>query len=56
MSLKTITQQLFSDTFGYAATHTIQAPGRVQAAVRRPSIRCQESAGNMVATCTREAA
>ena len=29
MSLKTITQQLFSDTFGYAATHTIQAPGRV---------------------------
>ena len=29
MNLKTITQQLFSDTFGYAATHTIQAPGRV---------------------------
>lgn len=29
MSLKTITQQLFSDTFGYASTHTIQAPGRV---------------------------
>ena len=29
MSLKTITQQVFSETFGYAPTHTIQAPGRV---------------------------
>lgn len=29
MSLKTITQQVFTDTFGYAPTHTIQAPGRV---------------------------
>ena len=29
MSLKTITQQVFAETFGYAPTHTIQAPGRV---------------------------
>ncbi|RPE03772.1 galactokinase [Candidatus Pantoea deserta] len=29
MSLKTTTQQVFTDTFGYAPTHTIQAPGRV---------------------------
>ncbi|WP_017345875.1 galactokinase [Pantoea sp. A4] len=29
MSLKNITQQVFAETFGYAATHTIQAPGRV---------------------------
>ena len=29
MSLKSTTRQLFADTFGYAATHTIQAPGRV---------------------------
>lgn len=29
MSLKTTTQQVFNDTFGYAPTHTIQAPGRV---------------------------
>ncbi|KHE00306.1 galactokinase [Pantoea stewartii] len=29
MSLKTITQQVFTDTFGYAPTHTIKAPGRV---------------------------
>ncbi|WP_205952812.1 galactokinase [Pantoea stewartii] len=29
MSLKTITQQVFTDTFGYTPTHTIQAPGRV---------------------------
>lgn len=27
--LKTTTQQIFNDTFGYAPTHTIQAPGRV---------------------------
>lgn len=27
--LKTTTQQIFTDTFGYAPTHTIQAPGRV---------------------------
>lgn len=29
MSLKSTTQQVFTDTFGYAPTHTIQAPGRV---------------------------
>lgn len=29
MSLKSITQQVFADTFGYQATHSIQAPGRV---------------------------
>ncbi|MDU6388061.1 MULTISPECIES: galactokinase [unclassified Pantoea] len=29
MMLKTTTQQIFNDTFGYAPTHTIQAPGRV---------------------------
>jgi galactokinase len=29
MSLKTITQQVFAETFGYPATHSIQAPGRV---------------------------
>lgn len=29
MSLKTITQQVFTETFGYAPTHAIQAPGRV---------------------------
>lgn len=29
MSLKNTTQQIFTDTFGYAPTHTIQAPGRV---------------------------
>ncbi|BBL31463.1 galactokinase [Pantoea ananatis] len=29
MSLKTITQQVFTETFGYAPTHVIQAPGRV---------------------------
>ncbi|WP_165462932.1 galactokinase [Atlantibacter sp.] len=29
MSLKDKTQSLFADTFGYAPTHTIQAPGRV---------------------------
>ena len=29
MSLKTITHQVFSDVYGYAPTHTIQAPGRV---------------------------
>lgn len=29
MSLKTTTQQVFTDTFGYAPTHAIQAPGRV---------------------------
>lgn len=29
MSLKSITQQIFSDTFGYQPTHFIQAPGRV---------------------------
>ena len=29
MSLKTTTQQIFTDTFGYAPTHAIQAPGRV---------------------------
>jgi len=27
--LKTTTQQIFNDTFGYAPTHAIQAPGRV---------------------------
>ncbi|MBU5377025.1 galactokinase [Pantoea sp. FDAARGOS_194] len=27
--LKTTTQQIFNETFGYAPTHTIQAPGRV---------------------------
>ena len=29
MSLKEKTQSLFTETFGYPATHTIQAPGRV---------------------------
>lgn len=29
MSLKNITQRLFEEKFGYAATHTVQAPGRV---------------------------
>lgn len=29
MSLKEKTQSLFAETFGYSATHTIQAPGRV---------------------------
>ena len=29
MSLKEKTQSLFAETFGYPATHTIQAPGRV---------------------------
>ncbi|ROR11099.1 galactokinase [Erwinia sp. JUb26] len=29
MTLQTTTQQIFNDTFGYAATDTIQAPGRV---------------------------
>nr|WP_314427311.1 galactokinase [uncultured Erwinia sp.] len=29
MTLKTTTQQIFNDVFGYAATETIQAPGRV---------------------------
>ncbi len=29
MSLKEKTQSLFAETFGYTATHTIQAPGRV---------------------------
>jgi len=29
MSLKNITQQLFEEKFGYAATHVIQSPGRV---------------------------
>ncbi|WP_338670403.1 galactokinase [Pantoea dispersa] len=29
MSLKLITQQVFADTFGYAPSHSIQAPGRV---------------------------
>lgn len=29
MSLKSITQQVFTDTFGYAPSHSIQAPGRV---------------------------
>lgn len=29
MSLKNTTQTLFEEKFGYAATHTIQAPGRV---------------------------
>ncbi|WP_409522135.1 galactokinase [Pantoea septica] len=29
MMLKTTTQQIFNETFGYAPTHTIQAPGRV---------------------------
>ncbi|QFS61422.1 galactokinase [Pantoea dispersa] len=29
MSLKSITQQVFADTFGYAPSHSIQAPGRV---------------------------
>ncbi|MDI9220965.1 galactokinase [Pantoea sp. EA-12] len=29
MSLKSITQQVFADTFGYQPTHSIQAPGRV---------------------------
>lgn len=29
MTLKTTTQQIFNDAFGYAATETIQAPGRV---------------------------
>ncbi|MCG7387746.1 galactokinase [Pantoea sp. ACRSB] len=29
MSLKSTTQQIFTDTFSYAPTHTIQAPGRV---------------------------
>ncbi|MBM7342519.1 galactokinase [Pantoea coffeiphila] len=29
MTLKTTTQQIFNDAFGYAATDTIQAPGRV---------------------------
>ena len=29
MSLKEKTQSLFANAFGYPATHTIQAPGRV---------------------------
>ena len=29
MSLKAVTQQIFSDSFGYPPTHFIQAPGRV---------------------------
>ena len=29
MSLKLITQEVFADTFGYAPSHSIQAPGRV---------------------------
>lgn len=29
MSLKEKTQSLFAEKFGYPATHTIQAPGRV---------------------------
>jgi len=29
MSLPSLTQQVFADTFGYASTHLIQAPGRV---------------------------
>lgn len=29
MTLKTSTQQIFADKFGYAADHTFQAPGRV---------------------------
>ncbi|QDY41379.1 galactokinase [Candidatus Pantoea soli] len=29
MSLKSVTQQAFADAFGYQATHSIQAPGRV---------------------------
>nr|WP_024967476.1 galactokinase [Pantoea sp. IMH] len=29
MTLKTSTHQIFSDNFGYSASHTIQAPGRV---------------------------
>lgn len=29
MSLKETTDALFAETFGYPATHTIQAPGRV---------------------------
>jgi len=29
MSLQTATQQIFSTVFGYAPTHTLQAPGRV---------------------------
>jgi len=29
MSLKSLTQQIFNDAFGYAAPETIQAPGRV---------------------------
>jgi galactokinase len=29
MSLKDKTQSLFAETFGYPATHVIQAPGRV---------------------------
>ncbi|WP_371824384.1 galactokinase [Pantoea sp. Z09] len=29
MMLKTTTQQIFTESFGYAPTHTIQAPGRV---------------------------
>lgn len=29
MSLKEKTQSLFAEIFGYPATHTIQAPGRV---------------------------
>ncbi|MEM6159968.1 galactokinase [Erwinia sp. P6884] len=29
MTLKTSTHQIFNDKFGYAASHTIQAPGRV---------------------------
>ena len=29
MTLQTATQQLFADQFGYAATQTVQAPGRV---------------------------
>ncbi|MCU5774229.1 galactokinase [Erwiniaceae bacterium BAC15a-03b] len=29
MSLKTLTQQIFSQVFGYQPTHAIQAPGRV---------------------------
>ncbi len=37
MSLKEKTQSLFANAFGYPATHTIQAPGRVNLIGEHPT-------------------
>lgn len=37
MSLKEKTQSLFANAFGYPATHTIQAPGRVNLIANTPT-------------------